>query len=87
MLPDLAPGETYHYIPADRVTHDGLYVLRLDGHEMVKQVQRLPGNRLRISSSNDRYAPYEVHEDDPSIGILGHTLHQSMIPEALFRSH
>ncbi|MEZ4700841.1 MAG: S24 family peptidase [Rhodothermales bacterium] len=86
MLPDLAPGETFHFVPADRVTHDGLYVVRLDGHEMVKQIQRLPGNRLRVSSINPRYASYDLEEDDPSIAILGHTLHDSISPDALFRA-
>lgn len=86
MLPDLAPGETYHYVPAERVSHDGLYIIRLDGHEMVKQVQRLPGNRLRISSINTRYAAYDMDETDPSLVILGHTLHDSISPDALFRA-
>ncbi len=86
MLPDLAPGETYHYVPADRVTHDGLYIIRLDGHEMVKQIQRLPGNRLRISSINTRYAAYDVQEDDPTVVILGHTIGESMSGDALFRA-
>ena len=77
MLPEFAPGEVYHYIPVDHVFYDGIYVIMLDGCEMVKQVQRLPGGRLRVASINERYASFEVEEDSPSIEIRGHSLHLS----------
>ena len=86
MLPDFAPGEVFRFIPAREVTHDGVYYIRIDGYEMVKQVQRLPGRRLRISSINDRYKPVEVEEDSTSIEIIGHSLHDSNGPEGLFRA-
>lgn len=87
MVPEYCPGEVYHYIPTDHVFYDGVYVIMLDGCEMVKQVQRLPGGRLRISSINDRYAPFEVEETSHSIEVRGHSLHMAGGPDILFRSH
>ncbi|MEQ6292575.1 helix-turn-helix transcriptional regulator [Vogesella sp. GCM10023246] len=49
---------------ADTQASGGLYVLRLDGDLVVKRVQRLPGNRLRVSSANEAYAPFEVDMND-----------------------
>ncbi len=87
MVPEFCPGEVFHYIPTDHVFYDGVYVIMLDGCEMVKQVQRLPGGRLRVSSHNDRYAPFEVEENSPSIQIRGHSLHMAGGPDMLFRPH
>lgn len=87
MAPEFIPGEIYHYLPTDRVLYDGIYVIVLDGFEMIKQVQRLPGGRLRISSINDRYAPFEVEESSPSVQVRGHNLHIGGGPDQLFRSH
>lgn len=87
MAPEFIAGEVYHYIPTDHVFYDGIYVITLDGCEMVKQVQRLPNGRLRITSINERYASFEVEETSPSIDIRGHSLHMAGGPEILFRSH
>ena len=87
MMPDYGPGEVYNYVPTDHVFYDGIYVIVIDGCEMVKQVQRLPGGVLRISSLNDRYAPFKIEENNPNIQILGHNLHNGNGPEVLFRSH
>ena len=87
MAPEFLPGEVYHYIPADHAFYDGIYVILLDGCEMVKQVQRLPGGRLRIASINERYAPFEVDESSPHVEIRGHSLHHTGGSEILFRSH
>ena len=87
MVPEFHPGEVYSYIPTDHVFYDGIYVIMLDGCEMVKQVQRLPGGRLRVSSANTRYMPFEVEEDSPSFQIRGHNLHPAGSPDMLFRSH
>ena len=39
---------------------EGIYVLRIDGQLIVKRVQRLPGAKLRISSTNTAYEPFCV---------------------------
>ncbi len=87
MLPEYCPGEVYHYMPTDHVFYDGIYVIMLDGCEMVKQVQRLPGGRLRISSMNERYTSFEVDETSTSIEVRGHSLHLAGGPDLLFRAH
>ncbi|MCG8993251.1 helix-turn-helix transcriptional regulator [Laribacter hongkongensis] len=38
----------------------GLFVVRMDGDLIVKRVQRLPGNKLEVSSANEAYKPFEV---------------------------
>lgn len=51
---------------------DGIYIIRMEGSILVKRVQRLPGERLRISSDNESYKPYEVNLDDGlDFAILG----------------
>ncbi|KZE34577.1 XRE family transcriptional regulator [Crenobacter luteus] len=45
---------------AERNPGAGLYVLRLDGDLIVKQVQRLPGGILRVTSANTTYEAFEV---------------------------
>lgn len=45
---------------AERNPSAGLYVLRLDGDLIVKQVQRLPGGILRVTSANTAYEAFDV---------------------------
>ena len=86
MLPDYGPGEVYNYVPTDHVFYDGIYVIIIDGCEMIKQVQRLPGGLLRISSLNERYSSFEIEESHSSIQILGHNPHLGNSNEFLFRA-
>lgn len=39
---------------------DGIYILRADNTLLVKRLQRLPGRRLKISSDNPAYVPFEL---------------------------
>ena len=87
MIPEFCHGEVYYYSPIDHVFYDGIYVILLDGCEMVKQLQRLPGGRLRVACLNNRYAAFEVDEASPSIEVRGHNLHMAGGPDLLFRSH
>ena len=86
MMPEFHPGEEYYYMPTDHVFYDGIYVIILDGCEMVKQVQRLPGGRLRVSSINERYADFEVEEASQSFEVRGHNLHLAGSSDMLFRA-
>ncbi|WP_230370799.1 S24 family peptidase [Paludibacterium denitrificans] len=38
----------------------GLYVLRMDGDLIVKRVQRIPGGKIKVTSANTAYEPFEV---------------------------
>ncbi|MCW3482055.1 helix-turn-helix transcriptional regulator [Neisseriaceae bacterium JH1-16] len=45
---------------ADAEAMNGVYVLRIDGHLVVKRVQRLPGNLLEVKSANEAYTPFTI---------------------------
>ncbi|SYE97705.1 repressor protein [Klebsiella pneumoniae] len=47
----------------DRDPREGIYVIRLDSQLLVKMVQRLPGAKLRISSTNPAFEPFTVDLD------------------------
>lgn len=49
---------------AKDVLTEGIHAIRLDGALMLKQLQRLPGKVLRVSSSNTEYAPFEIDGSD-----------------------
>ena len=44
---------------------EGVYVTRMDGHLLVKLVQRLPGNILSVSSTNPLFSPFTVNLATP----------------------
>lgn len=65
MEPDLRAGDIILLDLTDtEARREGVYVVRLDGALLLKQVQRLPGHRLRLTSRNPAYAPIEVRLDD-----------------------
>lgn len=54
---------------------DGIFVVRLEGNIMVKRLQPLPGNRMKISSDNNAYDPFTIElNDGVDFGILGKVL-------------
>ncbi len=46
---------------ADNTPQDGLYVLRIENNLMIKRLQIMPGNIVRIISANPAYSAYEVN--------------------------
>lgn len=75
MEPTLRPGDV---ILVDRrsaqaVPRDGIYVLRMDGSLLVKRLQRLPGKKVKVTSDNPAYEPFELPLDDPGddMAIIG----------------
>lgn len=74
MEPTIQAGE---YLLASRAEDhlkpgDGIYIVRLDGHILVKRLQLLPGGKLMVSSDNPAYKPFEVELDDGiDFAILG----------------
>lgn len=66
MEPTIKAGE---YLLCSRADHhkkvgDGIYIVRIDGHILVKRLQVLPRNKIAVTSDNKAYAPYEVELDD-----------------------
>ncbi len=60
---------------AGTVPRDGIYVLWLDSTLLVKRLQRLPGDHIRVSSENPAYADFtitrrELTEDNTVVGRI-----------------
>ncbi|OBS10821.1 hypothetical protein Thpro_020537 [Acidihalobacter prosperus] len=55
------------------VPHDGIYVMRMDSSLLVKRLQRLPGRRVKVSSDNQAYQPFELALDNGAddLAIIG----------------
>ena len=66
MTPTLHPGDVIlvDRRSANNVTTDGVYVLRMGESLLVKRIQRLPGQTLRITSDNPAYSPFEIKMED-----------------------
>ena len=39
---------------------EGIYILRADNALLVKRLQRFPGHRIKVSSDNPAYQPFEL---------------------------
>lgn len=75
MEPTLRPGDV---ILVDRrnaqaVPRDGIYVMRMDDTLLVKRLQRLPGRKVKVTSDNPAYDPFELSLDDPGddLAVIG----------------
>lgn len=51
---------------AKDVLTEGIHAIRLDGALMLKQLQRLPGKVLRVSSANSEYSSFDIDGSDES---------------------
>jgi len=49
---------------ANTFKHDGVYVVRMDGHLFAKRLQSGPGGSLLVISDNPRYSPVTIQRDD-----------------------
>jgi phage repressor protein C with HTH and peptisase S24 domain len=51
---------------------DGIAVVRLEGDLLVKRIQRMPGGKVRLSSENPDYSPFEIAlNDGTDFAVLG----------------
>jgi len=71
MEPELTTGDlvlVHHVtIPMEKM-HDGMFVVLIDDLLFIKRLQRLPGKRIKVISSNrDAYDPFTVDAVDLSI--------------------
>jgi len=61
MEPDLRAGDIVLLDHTDtRARREGVYVIRMDGALLVKQLQRLPGGIVKVISRNAAYEPFTV---------------------------
>ncbi len=60
MEPDLRPGDVIMIDRRDTTAQcDAIYVLRMDGAVLVKELQRLPGGVIRVRSRNKEYESFD----------------------------
>ena len=52
-----------------QITNGKTYVLRIDGHLFVKNLQLLPHGLVQVSSYNTGFAPYTADLSDESLDI------------------
>jgi len=53
---------------------DGIYVTRYDNNLLVKQLQMLPGDIIRVKSDNSMYDPWEITKsqlDAEELALIG----------------
>lgn len=72
MEPTLSDGEV---IMIDRSANtpnrDGIFVIQMDDAILIKRIQPLPGNRLRIMSDNKRYPDIEADLQQHPLRMVG----------------
>ena len=73
MEPDLHDGEIVMVDTsfANRVPRDGIYVVQIDHQVAVKRLQRLPGDQVKVMSSNRAYEPFTAHLGDGELKVIG----------------
>ncbi|WP_126456695.1 XRE family transcriptional regulator [Sulfuriflexus mobilis] len=81
MEPTLRAGDVILVDRSDnKASREGIYVLVMDGTLLVKRIQSLPGGRMRISSDNPAYEPFEMEkvwfnadyqDDREGAGVIG----------------
>lgn len=76
MEPDLRAGDIILIDHTDTTARrEGIYVIRMDGALLVKQLQRLPGATVKVISRNASYEPFTVTvseiEDPNGFAVVG----------------
>ena len=69
----LNDGDTILVNHAHTAACDGLYVLRINDNLLVKRLQLIPGDIIRVISANDAYPTFEINLQDKTddIAIIG----------------
>lgn len=67
MEPTIASGDTLLLDLSDNQPADGVYALQIDGHLLVKRLQRRVTGSLLVTSDNSMYPPHEVTPDQVNI--------------------
>lgn len=57
---EISDGDVILINTADKHLNNGIYVIRIDGDLIVKRIQKLPGNKIEVSSTNNVYRPFEI---------------------------
>ncbi|MHB9021339.1 MAG: S24 family peptidase [Halothiobacillus sp.] len=76
MEPALQSGEVVMVdtSAANESIRDGIHVIQIDGAVLIKRLQRLPGNRVKVTSDNAIYAAFEADLNTAEIKIIGRVI-------------
>ena len=76
MAPDIEDHETVFVDTADaEPVREGVYLLLLDGEPMIRRIERLPKQVLRLSCQNPAYSSLDIQPNgDISLKIIGRIL-------------
>ena len=64
MSGEIEDGDTLLVNQEEVALSDGIYLLRIDGDLLVKRVQKLPNQIIRVSSANKVYEPFQIDMND-----------------------
>lgn len=59
---------------AHEAMRDGIYVIQIDGSVLIKRLQRLPGNKIKVMSDNQIYPSFEADLNSGDITIIGRVI-------------
>lgn len=62
MEPEIQDGSAILLDFSDKGRRDGIYVIRLGDSILVKEIQRLPGGVIKVSSRAPEFEPFTLHE-------------------------
>lgn len=70
---EISDGDVILINTADKYLNNGIYVIRIDGDLIVKRIQKLPGNKIEVSSTNNVYRPFEIdlNNQPTDFGAIG----------------
>lgn len=72
--PYLHSGDVTMVDRRDRESLEGPHAIRLDGALLVKQLQRMPGKVLRVSSKNAEFQPFDIvpsEDEERDFEVIG----------------
>ena len=64
MSGEIEDGDTLLVNQEEVALSDGIYLLRIDGDLLVKRVQKMPNQIIRVSSANKVYEPFQIDMND-----------------------
>ena len=73
---EIRRGSVVRLQRCDRITGDGVYLVKISGCVMLRRVQVLPGWRYRVFCDEERYEPITISAGDKGgFRVLGRGLH------------
>lgn len=75
MEPDITDGDVVMFDTSRTEIQDGrVYVIQVDGRELVKMLHRRPGGQVLVQSRNEAYPSYTVSSEQDGFRVLGRVI-------------